>query len=120
MFKIKMTVATTRKYDYEGKKYVEISGILAGHGLFKMAVNEKLIPDDLEGHEGFNPRFYGEAGRTVLILIPFFLPLTSFNPRFYGEAGRTKKYFAALKTAKKSFNPRFYGEAGRTWLMALV
>jgi len=51
MFKIKMTVATTRKYDYEGKKYVEISGILAGLGLFKMAVNEKLIPDDLEGQE---------------------------------------------------------------------
>ena len=51
MFKIKMTVATARKYDYEGKKYVEISGILSGHGLFRMAVNEKLIPDDLEGQE---------------------------------------------------------------------
>ena len=51
MFKIKMTVSTARKYDYEGKKYVEISGILAGHGLFKMSVNEKLVPDDLEGQE---------------------------------------------------------------------
>ena len=51
MFKIKMTVATARKYDYEGKKYVEISGILAGHGLFKMTVNEKFVPDDLEGQE---------------------------------------------------------------------
>ena len=51
MLKIKMTVATARKYDYEGKKYVEISGILSGLGLFKMAVNEKLIPDDLEGRE---------------------------------------------------------------------
>ena len=51
MFKIKMTVSTARKYDYEGKKYVEISGILAGHGLFKMSVNELLVPDDLEGQE---------------------------------------------------------------------
>ena len=46
-----MTVSTARKYDYEGKKYVEISGILAGHGLFKMSVNELLVPDDLEGQE---------------------------------------------------------------------
>ena len=51
MLKIKMTVSTTRKYDYEGKKYVEITGVLAGLGLFKMSVNEKLVPDDLEGHE---------------------------------------------------------------------
>lgn len=51
MLKIKMTVSTARKYDYQGKKYVEISGILAGHGLFKMSVNEKLVPDDLEGQE---------------------------------------------------------------------
>ena len=51
MLKVKMTVATTRKYDYEGRKYVEISGILSGHGLFKMSVNEKLVPDDLEGQE---------------------------------------------------------------------
>ena len=51
MFKIKMTVSTARKYDYEGKKFVEISGILSGLGLFKMSVNEKLIPDDLEGQE---------------------------------------------------------------------
>ena len=51
MFKIKMTVSTARKYDYEGKKFVEITGILAGLGLFKMSVNEKLIPDDLEGQE---------------------------------------------------------------------
>lgn len=51
MFKIKMTVSTARKYDYEGKKYVEISGILAGLGLFKMSVSESLVPDDLEGQE---------------------------------------------------------------------
>jgi len=91
----------------------------------------------------FNPRFYGEAGRTnnpakVAELYD------SFNPRFYGEAGRTNPAelnnpakvavsipdfmgrpveLAALEArlaAAEGFNPRFYGEAGRTNLPSML
>ena len=38
-----------------------------------------------------------------------------FNPRFYGEAGRTEELEAAKRQVEAGFNPRFYGEAGRTF-----
>lgn len=47
---MKAEVKLSRKYEFNGKKFVELQGFLENLGLFKFSCDEKLVPDGLEGH----------------------------------------------------------------------
>jgi len=67
------------------------------------------IWDQKEPWLGFNPRFYGEAGRTQDCLLSRGLQQGRFNPRFYGEAGRTTVYLIQSWVSCSVSIPDFMG-----------
>ena len=101
-------------------------------------VELSIIRSYLKNRICFNPRFYGEAGRTRANQQIEQLEEKRFNPRFYGEAGRTIVINEKIKELRQfqspilwgdrrnlgfisrkqcdvlCFNPRFYGETGGT------
>lgn len=59
-------IKVSRKYEFNNKKYVELQGFLENLGLFKFSVDEKLVPDDIEGH---------------VVSIDFGIKLVNFKPQ---------------------------------------
>lgn len=59
-------IKVSRKYEFNNKKYVELQGFLENLGLFKFSVDEKLVPDDIEGH---------------VVSIDFGIKLANFKPQ---------------------------------------
>lgn len=64
MLSVKLSIATTRAYEFNGKKYVQISGMMFGRGLFKISVPEQVVPDSLEGKECTGVFDIGIDGKT--------------------------------------------------------
>ena len=64
MLSVRMTIATSRSYEFNGKKYVQISGMMSGRGLFKISVPESLVPDSLENKECTGVFDIGIDGKT--------------------------------------------------------
>lgn len=64
MLSVKLSIATSRAYEFNGKNYVQITGMMFGRGLFKLSVPEKIIPDSLEGKEVTGVFDIGIDGKT--------------------------------------------------------